>query len=294
MLARGNAQLKSNPQGLLSLLSYAFSATFSHGNLFASLSSDLSPTPAGMHWNIPSPSHTTLTALLASPLFTSLGSLSRAIGRCVEAAGAAASPATIAALRSTADGAERVATRVHREWAACPWSDLSSEAAFDPESRERTEPWTALKSLLFALTLVQSSLLVVLAPTPATPLKRELARQALRTLGLTYFVTLKFGVEGFGAWRGVWSGLVEIVRGDPEACEQLMRELQPTVVGEFPFVVEIEVADAERTGRVHDREVERSVATFYLNAAEQLMKPLGDASVEDPVLRCCRPCVLIP
>lgn len=72
----------------------------------------------------------------------------------------------------------------------------------------------------------------MLAPTPATPLKRDLARQALRTLGATYFVTIKFGVDGFGAWRGVWTGLVEIVRGDDQACETLLRELQPAVVGE--------------------------------------------------------------
>ncbi|KAL8279383.1 hypothetical protein RQP46_008195 [Phenoliferia psychrophenolica] len=265
--------LKAGPlPGLLSILSYAFSSSFSHGNLFASLTSDLSPTPTGLHWNVPSPSHTTLTHLLASPLFTSLGPLSRSVGRCLEAAGSLATPASIAALRSTADGAERVANRIHREWASCAWSDASSDEAFDEETREHKEPWTALKSLLFSLTLVESSLLVVLAPQPATPLKRELARQALRTLGLTYFVTMKFGVEGFGAWRGVWSGLVEIVRGDEESCEQLMRELQPPAVG-----------------KLHEREVERSVATFYLNAAEQLMKPLPNAHVEDPVLRCCRP-----
>ena len=223
-------------QGLLAILSSSFSSTFSHGNLFASLSSDLSPSPSGLHWNVPSPSHTTLTHLISSPLFASLGPLSRSIGRCLEAAGSLASPASIAALRSTADGAERVATRLHREWASCPWSDASTDEAFDAETRERKEPWTVLKSLLFSLTLIQSSLLVVLAPRPATPLKRELARQALRTLGLTYFITMKFGVEGFGAWRGVWSGLVEIVRGDDESCEQLLRELQPTVVGES-FVV---------------------------------------------------------
>lgn len=29
--------------------------------------------------------------------------------------------------------------------------------------------------------------------------------------------------------------------------------------------------------------------TFYLNAAEQLMKPLGDDYIEASVLRCCYP-----
>lgn len=47
------------------------------------------------------------------------------------------------------------------------------------------------------------------------------------------------------------------------------------------------------TGVLHDKVVERSVATYYLNAAEQLMLPLPDEYVEAKVLTGCRPLVLL-
>lgn len=40
---------------------------------------------------------------------------------------------------------------------------------------------------------------------------------------------------------------------------------------------------------IHEREVERSEVTFYLNVAEQLMKSLGNDYVESKVLLCCHP-----
>lgn len=227
--------LKLTPsQPLLSLLSYAFSSSFSHGQLFSHLSSDLSTTPAGkLHWNVPSPSHTLLTNLSTSPLFLALGPLSRSIGRCIEACGENGSPASITAVRSCMDGAERVVGRV-KGWEAAKWSD-AKEDDLDEETRVITLPWAALKSLLFALTLVQSSLLTLLTPkhgAKPTRLQLLLAGQALRNLGATYYITLEFGTEGFGAWKGVWSGLLEVLSHDDEGIEGLMRQLEPREIGE--------------------------------------------------------------
>ena len=114
-------------------------------------------------------------------------------------------------------------------------SSDAKEDDLDEETRVITLPWAALKSLLFALTLVQSSLLTLLTPkhgAKPTRLQLLLAGQALRNLGATYYITLEFGTEGFGAWKGVWSGLLEVLSHDDEGIEGLMRQLEPREIGE--------------------------------------------------------------
>ncbi|KAM0749468.1 hypothetical protein T439DRAFT_381790 [Meredithblackwellia eburnea MCA 4105] len=312
-------KLKKGPvSALLSTLTYSFSSVFSHGTLFESLSSDLVRVPSSsstsastttsgkIHWNIPSPSHTTLTRTLASPLFPLLGPLSRALGRTLEAAGTPpVSPSSTQSIQETLNALERLAVRVQREWGSSTWSDVKDPAptpssnatptistsssdesalSLDEETSTHKEPWTILKSLLFSYTLVLSSLLNVLSPSPITILKVRLAGQGMRVLGRLYFVTVKFGNEGFGAWKSVWEGLGEVLRdvesgagggvGEGRDVEvgKLMRELRPVDVG-----------------KPHHREVERSTATFYLNCAELLMTQLPDPLIEDPLLTCCRP-----
>lgn len=219
---------------LLALLTNSFSITFSSGSLFDSLASDLSETPEGLHWNIPSPSHTLLVGLIDSPLFQSLGSLSRAIGRCIDAAGQHGGEDEIRAVRECIDGCERLARYIQLSWAKSRWCDLE-DSQLDEETRKTALPWTALKSLLFSLTLVQSSLLVLLTPASsatATPLQLQLAAQALRNLAHTYFITIKFGTDGFGAWRGLFSGLVEVIAHDEMTVAALLADLEPVEMGE--------------------------------------------------------------
>jgi len=88
---------------------------------------------------------------------------------------------------------------------------------------------------------------------------------------------------------------MEVVQQDSQkALEALMQELEPVGLGEFAQILaSLAVSHTHfalsRAGRLQERTVERSEATFYLNAAEQLMKPLGDDYVEASVLRCCYP-----
>lgn len=223
------------------MLSLAHSAAFASGQLFSSLSSSLIHTPDGLTWTIPSESRTLLTDSIKSPLFTALGPLSRSLGRLIEAAGARAKshpaePSAILAVQQSMTSLERLVTRVQRGWASTAWSDIEADSALTPATRAQTEPWTLLKSLLFSITLIHSSVLVIVSPKPGrkpTELQLELAKQAVRVLGKTYFVTLKFGTDGFGAWKGAWSGLMDVVGYDSaEGAEGLMRELEPAQLGE--------------------------------------------------------------
>lgn len=228
--------LNAKKKSILPYLQKSFSSVFSQGDIFSTLAADLHSTP--IHWNIPSSSHTLITSALASPLFVALGPLSRAIGRCIEAMGKqSSSSATIASIKSASDGCQILSKKIHKDWAQSTWSDIENESELDEETRTHTEPWTVLKTLLFAITLIHSSILVVIAPKPGdkiTALQKELAEQGLRTLATTYFITIKFGPDGFGAWRGVWSGLMEIAgSGGGKDVEQFLRTLEPKRFGSF-------------------------------------------------------------
>lgn len=178
-----------------------------------------------------------------SPHFIILGPLSRAIGRCIEAAAhtprrdAETEGAAFDAVRVTIDTLERVTARIHSGWSRCPTSDLAENdtTTMDEATKLITLPWTILKTLLFSLTLLESSLLVLITPAQSyapTIWQRTMARQSMRVLGSTYFVASQFGPDGFGAWKGVWTGLVEVLSGMGEGeVESLMRELEPREMG---------------------------------------------------------------
>lgn len=228
------------------MLSLAHSATFASGHLFSALSESLTKTPDGLAWTIPSESHTELSGLVKSQLFLSLGPISRAIGRLIEAAGARAKacpedPSTLIAVRNFGTTLERTVSRMRKGWSSTSWSDIEFDSSLTPATRAQTEPWTLLKSLLFSITLIDSSLLVIVSPRPGyppTPLQLDLAKQAVRVLGKTYFITIKFGTDGFGAWKGAWAGLMEVVGQDSQrALERLMEELEPSGLGELEFCV---------------------------------------------------------
>lgn len=177
---------------------------------------------------MPSPSHTTFASIISSPLFIALGPLSRAVGRCIEAAGKAKDDEAIAAVRTSMDRCARLSQQLNLGWARSGWCDAEEE--LDEETRKLNLPWSVLKSYLFALTMMQSSLLILLSPLPSvepTRLQLEMSAQSLKILGSTYFITSKFGSQGFSAWQGVWTGLLQIVGNDDDQVARVMGELEP-------------------------------------------------------------------
>ncbi|GAA5916575.1 hypothetical protein JCM6882_002547 [Rhodosporidiobolus microsporus] len=305
---------------LLRYLTATFSTLFSHGRAFTSppLSLDLAHDPpfsypSLLHWTVPSPSHTSITALVAHPLFTLLGPLSRALGRTAEAAAlvartrpsAGSAPDALSAIQALSTTLLGVASEVSAGWAATEWSDVLDDAGLSPATRSETAPWTLLKTLLFAQTLIYSSLLQIVAPSSSdgaepTPVQRQLATQALQALGKTYFVALRFGQSGFAAWRAVLGGLVEVVAAEPgsslwgghavkagENDEEEEEEEKETPAE--TLARSLEPARGTGQGGRHDRAVERAEATFWMNTVELVVPQLGEGYVERRVLRGVRP-----
>jgi len=274
-------------QLFISLLTTTISSVFERGNLFATLPVSVSPdgpAPVPLRWQIPSASHTKLQTVATSPPFTSLALLSRALARSIEAAAQLASNASdpdvgasaVSVIDHSLGSLLRLCRSVRNGWAATAWSDLSAETEVVCNPQEDAAlPWTALKSLLFGVVLVLSSVLVVASPKRGNAPSRKqvnLAEEGLVILSETYFVAAKFGPDGFGAWRGVWKGLMEVIKaGEEGEGERLMARVEPDkIVG------------------VEERVVGRSVVTFYLNLAEQLVPVLGDAHIQIKVLQLCR------
>lgn len=267
----------------------AISSTFDHGNLFSSLPASLAPAgPSALplRWEVPSTAHSTLSALAQAPAFTNLALTSRALARTIEAAAHLAitnptsptSPAALSAIDASLAALQQLCLRSRTGWAASPWSDLSADADVQSDPPEAAAlPWTALKALLFSLVLVLSSVLVIASPgRGALPTRRQggLAEEGLVVLGVTYFVAAKFGGEGFGAWRAVWKGLVEVVKVEEGggAGERVLRRLEPGQVREVELGM-----------------VARSGVTFYLNLGEQLVPVLGDEYVTGHLLQVAHP-----
>lgn len=291
----------SVPQSLLSYLTDSFTHAFDEGNLFTAppLSSDLEDTAEGLLWHTPSPSHSHLSKIVAFPLFGVLGPLSRALGRALSSTAslatsydaAVAEPAVVA-IRNLSHSLFTVTTRLSITWAATPWSDLVEDSALAPPTRSQTQPWTILKSLLFAQTLVYSSLLEIVSSNASdlddepTSGQRELAREAVVALGRTYFVASRFGQGGFKAWRAVLAGLVDVAAA-PSSQSSPAIEDRLTPAEELARKMESPFGDV--VDGTHSKLVDRAECTFWMNTIEQVMEELSDSYVEDTVLPKCKP-----
>ena len=258
------------------VLTSTIARSFGDGRIFDGLDDDLSKTDAGLHWHDPSPSRRRIAAAHASPLFGVLGPLSQTLGKAIE------SDTSIVTLRAALirlKRLERIAQLTHQSWASTRWAELPADAtgAITPEDGA-TLPWATLKTLLFALTMVHASVVSLLTAAPSTraddappPISIDLATCTLRTFSHLYFVTSRFGTDGFGAYRGVWLGTLDLLGRAP--AEELVRA-----------VVAIEPDE-----RGPDHALAR---TYYLNALEQVVDGLPDDYVEDVALPIAQPCVV--
>lgn len=133
-----------------------------------------------------------------------------------------------------------------------------------------------LKTLLFSLTMIHSSLISLLTSAPAdepAELTLDLAACSIRTFSWLYFVTSRFGSDGFGAYRGVWYGALDLANRatDPKRIEGLARNVEPA--------------------RGEEGRSVPYAATYYLNIVEQIIDGLPDDYLETSVLPIAERCV---
>jgi hypothetical protein len=264
---------------------------FADGRLFDNFDDDCSQLEGGLKWHVrahlrffspavhfpaqdPSPSRSLLVTLADGPLFSELGRLSQVVGKAIESVTTAEGLETV---RDHLNRLERLAGRVNAGWLRTRWSALHDEADLHPDMRDKPGsllPWTLLKTLLFSLTMIHSSLISLLtsAPTDEPPdLALDLAACSIRSFRQLYFVTSRFGSDGFGAYRGVWFGALDLTNraGDPARIEALARNVEPR--------------RSNVEGVPYD-------ATYYLNVVEQIIEGLPDDYLEASTLPLAQRC----
>jgi hypothetical protein len=227
------------------------------------------------------PSFLLLNSLNGSAAHGLLGRFVRVLGKVIESI---TDEAAFQLLISRMEALETVCRNVQRDWARCKWSDLAGLDDLHPATRKQDAPWVVMKTLFFTMTMLYSSLIALLnsmpLPThrPPNAIILDLAACSLRTFSRLHFITSKFAMESFGAYRSVWLGSLDLVaRGGQGKVEQIAESFAPT------FRSEIERAAAV------EGNVSRSTVTYYLNAVEQIIVALPDEYLVSSVLPVAKP-----
>lgn len=219
-----------------------------------------------------------LTSLLA---VGQLGQFSRILGKVIESI---SDTSIFHILLPRLLRLETLAETVNLDWAACRWAELVGLEGFHPETRKHDEPWKHLKTLLFTLTMIYSSLMSLVNSLSLSPTRHpadiisDLAACSLRTFSAIHFITTRFGTNTFGAYKVVWYGALGVIaRGHPTKVEQTVRDIEPNFSSDS---IQIQIMK---------KRVNRSKTTFYLDAVEQLVAVLSDEYIEEVVLVIAKP-----
>lgn len=231
----------------------------------------------------PSPSRTRLANIQSSEAFNQLGRFSRALGKVIESSSKDDHMHIILEhLRELQADVERLES----QWSSCKWSDVSEQDQLHPSMQMGSDaaaagPWSIMKTLLFTLTMIYSSLIALLnslpllSPnSPPRPVVLDLAACAVQTFSHLYFITIQFGTEGFAAYRSLWYGSLDLLsRASPEDLERAIQPIKPL---------------KEFSKEALDRSVSRARIAYFLNAVEQLAAKLPDAVLREQVLPVAR------
>lgn len=210
-----------------------------------------------------------------------LGRFSRSLGKVIESV---TTTHVFHFLTPPLEGLESLGEKLHRDWAACVWSNASGSEDLHPDTRGRDEPWAIFKTLLFTLTMIFSSLISLMNAMPLSTHRHpseitvNLASCALRTFSSIFFITSKFGTNGFGAYQNVWYGAVDLVsQARPQKIQQIIKTCEPRFEAN------------ERRSAILPAALPRSRMTYWLNLVEQLVLHIPEDYLEVTVIPTLRP-----
>lgn len=212
-----------------------------------------------------------LRAVASKPLFVSMGRLTRVTGRYIEICGSTDDARFIA---SALEGVERLAFDLRKNWFDCAMSSVQNAQNDDVDA---SLPWTILKSFLFALTMLYSSivrLLVLQAPTthsvPSAGAQR-LVFSGIRTFSHLHYIALAFGDAGFNTYDHVLHGLSELAL----RCSE--KEVLQVVTA-----IDAEASSSNASSSPHDS---RPRFLYWLNTCDRLVPKLPSSYVERVFMR---------
>jgi hypothetical protein len=203
-------------------------------------------------WSPKSQSYRNTLLLATSPLFGTLGSLSRLAAMCVEQI------ANAQVILKTVDQLRSFTMSLEVQWRNNKLSeiDISEEReVLTAETYNQTLPllWQTLKSTLFAIVTMQRSLLGHLLADGRMPIARAptIAVNTLHSLRHLQFITARIGQNALTMYNFVYMTSVDILANDPRTAESFIHEISPVEMGRIPVHPQV---------RNHD--------LFFMNVAE--------------------------
>jgi hypothetical protein len=219
-----------------------------------------------LDWNVRSSSFRQVEGIMARPLVSSMGPLSRLIAHSVE------NLRDPWLLQTMMDDLASFSRALMTQWRQIRFSaiDPAEESLYlDDEALNKTLPvlWRLLKVALFATTVILRGVLIrtlgdaVLAADAVAPV---LASQALHTLRHLYFITSRLGPASFSQHTFVYLTAIDIVSAYRFHADKLLKSIAPQQLGQIPR-----------------HPLDRTLDLYFLNTAEHFTLVLSTATNED-------------
>ncbi|KAF2150570.1 hypothetical protein K461DRAFT_270000 [Myriangium duriaei CBS 260.36] len=226
------------------------------------------------NWPAESPTHIQTQAMLASPLITSIGPLSRLIAHTAENA---RDPWLVSSL---VDDVAEFCDNIFRRWRHNKVSEIDvteDKTYLHPEAREKTLPdlWRLLRSLLFALVIILRSAvgrLLADSTLGGDSVAPQIATQCLQSLRNLNFIFARLSSSAFSQYTFVHLTCVDILNSYRTATSNYLKSIAPDTLGKIP---------AHPLDRMSD--------LFFLNTAEHLTLALSPTDSDTLLIAAATP-----
>lgn len=239
---------------------------FQSAYFMGGLNLDIKMKGGKMEWEARSSSFRQVEAIMARPLVSSMGPLSRIIAHAVENV---RDPWVV---QTMMDDLASFARALTTQWRQISFSEIDSaeEATFlEEEALHKTVPllWNLLKAALFATTITLRGVMIrtlgdkTLAGDAVAPV---VASQVLQTLRHLHFITSRLGPAGFSQHTFVYLTAIDILSAYPPHSDKFLKIIAPPHLGQIPR-----------------HPLDRTLDLYFLNTAEHFSLVLPPTTNED-------------
>ncbi|KAJ4355868.1 uncharacterized protein N0V89_003889 [Didymosphaeria variabile] len=239
---------------------------FQSAYFMGGLNLDIKVDGGKLNWDARSSSCRQVEAIMARPLVSSMGPLSRITAHAVENV---REPWIIQAMM---DDLASFARALTTQWRQINFSEIDpaeEDMYLEEEALHKTVPllWRLLKAALFATTITLRGVMIrtlgdkTLAGDAVAPV---LASQALQTLRHLYFITSRLGPASFSQHTFVYLTAIDILSAYPMHADKFLKSIAPPQLGQIPR-----------------HPLDRILDLYFLNTAEHFSLVLPTATNED-------------
>lgn len=236
---------------------------------------DVTQAPDGtLNWSPQSRSYSQIDKILARPLVTALGPLSRLVAHSVE------NVSNSWTVQTMIDDLAGFTNSLLTQWRGCRLSDIESHVetqVFSEETLKTTIPslWRLFRVTLFALVIVLRGAVGRVLNDPnlaADAVAPVIVRQVLHSLRNLYFISSRLGTESFSQYTFVYLTAIDILSNYPIQADAFLKKIRPATPGSIPA-----------------SPLERCLDLYFLNTAEHFTLVLSSQTNEEVLVAAAIP-----